>query len=120
MGWRPILAGVALLLCLLGCRGGDQATPEDTTSVEQATTTVGTSTEPPAPILTAEEKLLRWIESCEVRLIVFAHDDLTYVDFAEGGSSVRLRLGDAAFRRVYDAAERSERVCKRRTTVGIE
>ena len=120
MGWRPILVSAALLFCLLGCQGGDQARPEDTASVEQATTTVGTRTEPSAPVLTAEEKLLRWIRSCEVRWVVFGHDDLTYVTFAEGGGSVRLRLGEAAFPRVYDAAKRSERACKRRATVGIE
>jgi hypothetical protein len=120
MGWRPIMAGAAILLSLLGCQGGEQGRPEGTASVEQATTTVGTSPESPARVLTAEEKLLRRIRSCKVRWVVFAHDDLTYVSFADGGGSVRLRLGDGAFRRVYDAAEMSERTCRRRTSVGIE
>jgi hypothetical protein len=43
-----IVAGLAVLFSLLGCQGSDRATSaEDTTSVEQATTTGTTTTEVP-------------------------------------------------------------------------
>jgi ABC-type uncharacterized transport system auxiliary subunit len=123
MAWRTIAAVAAVMLFLLGCQGSDQATPvAETTSVEQATTTEATTTEPDpfVQVLTAEEKLLRWIRSCEVQVVVFAHGDVAYVKFTKGGGFVRLRVGDDAFRRISEAARKRGRACNKRITVGIE
>jgi hypothetical protein len=59
-----ILIGIAFVLGLLGCEGGDEAT-----SVERDTTTVfGVTTGTPDPtVLTREERVSHWIRSCEVR-----------------------------------------------------
>jgi ABC-type uncharacterized transport system auxiliary subunit len=123
MAWRTIVAGATVMFSLLGCQGSDQAMPvEETTSVPNTAPTVTTITEPEptVQVLTAEEKLLRWIRSCEVQVVVFAHDDVAYVKFAKGGGFVRLRLGDDAFRRIHEAAQKRGRACNKRITVGIE
>jgi hypothetical protein len=111
------LIGLAVLLGLGGCQGGDEAsTVEDTTSAERvATTTVITA--PDEPPLTAEEKLLGWIRSCEARMIVFAHGRRTYVTF-RGGASVVLRLDESADGPIWQAADAQD--CKKRIVVGIE
>jgi hypothetical protein len=113
-----IVAGLAVLFSLLGCQGSDRATSaEDTTSVEQATTTGTTTTEVPVRVLTAEEKLLRWIRSCEVRLIVFGHHG-TFVEFRGRDGFVRLQIEMRAEQRITEAAYAQE--CEKRILVGIE
>jgi hypothetical protein len=85
-----ILIGVAVL-GLLGCEGGGEAT-----SVERNTTTVVVTTGPPQPnVLTPEDRLLRWITSCEVREILFTHENVAYVRLRDGERR-RVRLGDEA------------------------
>jgi hypothetical protein len=103
---------------LVGCQGGDEAT-----SVERPeTTTVATTTAPPEQIvLTPEEKLPRWIRSCDVRRIVFAHD-ATHITFGHGGT-VRLRIKASAEQKLLAAAFRqrcSWDVRDGRILVGIE
>ena len=106
-----------MLFSLLGCQGDDQATSgEDTTSLRIATTMI---TEPAQPLqpLTAEEKLLQWIRSCEVRLIVFGHSG-TFVEFRGQDGFVRLRIPMRAEQRITEAAYAQE--CEKRILVGIE
>ena len=79
-----------VLLSLLGCEGGGEAT-----SLERNTTTVAVTTGPPQQnVLAPEDRLLRWIESCEIREILFTHEDVAYVRFRDGQER-RVRLGDA-------------------------
>jgi hypothetical protein len=118
MDWRTIVAGVAVLFSLLGCQGSDQATSRaDTTSVANTTMTGITEPEPPVQVLTAEEKLLRWIRSCEVRAIIFGHSG-TFVEFRGREGFVRLRIGMRAEQRITEAAYAQE--CEKRILVGIE
>jgi len=79
-----------VLLGLLGCEGGDEAT-----SVERHTTTVVVTTGPPETVLTPEERVSRWITSCEVREILFTHENVAYIRFRDGQRR-RVRLGDDA------------------------
>jgi hypothetical protein len=117
MRWRSTVTGVAVLFSLLGCQGGDPGTQgEDTTSLRIATTTI-TEPAPPLQPLTAEEKLLGWIRSCEVRLIVFGHRG-TFVEFRGRDGFVRLRIGMRAEQRITEAAYAQE--CEKRILVGIE
>jgi hypothetical protein len=87
-----ILIGIAFVLGLLGCEGGDEAT-----SVERDTTTVfGVTTGTPDPtVLTREERVSHWIRSCEVREILFTHDHVAYIRFRDGERR-RVPLGDEA------------------------
>lgn len=93
------------VLGLLGCDGGDEAT-----SVERNSTIVVVTTGPPHQnTLTPEEKLLRWIKSCEVREILFTHENVAYIRFRNGDRG-RVRLGDdASADKVFEAA--SEQPC---------
>jgi hypothetical protein len=91
-----------VVIALVGCEGGDEAT-----SVErpETTTVVVTTTAPPEQTeLTPEEKLLRWIRSCDVRRIIFAHG-ATHITFGHGGT-VRLRIKASAEEKVLAAAFR--------------
>jgi hypothetical protein len=82
------LIGIAAL-GLLGCEGGDDATP-----VGRNTTTVVVSSGPPQQnVLTPEDRVLRWIASCEVREILFTHEHVAYIRFRDGEGR-RVRLGD--------------------------
>jgi hypothetical protein len=111
------LIGLALLLGLAGCQGSDQAsTVEDTTTAPRVATSTVTAT-PGEPPLSPEEKLLDWIQGCDVRMILFTHENVAWVKF-EGGGLVRLRLDDDAEARVSDAAFTQE--CEKRIIVGIE
>jgi hypothetical protein len=111
------VAAVAVMLGPVGCQGGDQAAPnEQTASVERATTSTLVTTPPEAP-LTAEEKLLGWIRSCDARMIIFAHNNRTYVRF-RGGASVWLRIRESAAGRIWQAANAQS--CHKRISVGIE
>jgi hypothetical protein len=83
------LIGIAVV-GLLGCEGGDEAT-----SVEQNTTTVVVTTGPPETVLTPEERVSQWITSCEVREILFTHENVAYIRFRDGERR-RVRLGDEA------------------------
>jgi hypothetical protein len=79
------------VLSLLGCEGGDEAT-----SVERnSTTVVATPVPPQQNLLTREDRLLRWIESCGVRELLFTHENMAYVRFRDGDKR-RVRLGDEA------------------------
>ena len=88
------LIGIAVVLGLLGCEGGDEAT-----SVERNTTTIfGVTTgTPDPPVLTREERVVQWIASCEVREILFTatHENVVYIRFRDGARR-RVRLGDDA------------------------
>jgi hypothetical protein len=88
---RSATIGIAVVLGLLGCKGGDEAT-----SVERATTTafVTAGTSDPT-VSTREEKVLRWITACEVREILFTHENAAYIRFRDGPRR-RVRLGDDA------------------------
>jgi hypothetical protein len=84
------LIGIAVL-GLLGCEGGD-----DPASVGRSVTTVVVTTGPPQQNpLTPEDRLLRWITSCEVREILFTHENVAYIRFRDGERR-RVRLGDEA------------------------
>ena len=86
------LIGIAVVLGLPGCEGGDEAT-----SVERSTTTVSgvTTGTPQQNVLTPEDRLLRWITSCEVRELLFTHENVVYIRFRDGDGR-RVRLGDEA------------------------
>jgi hypothetical protein len=88
------------VLGLLGCDGGDEAT-----SVERTVTTVVATTGPPQQnVLTPEGQLLRRIKSCDVREILFTHENVAYIRFRDGESG-RVRLGDdASADKVFAAA----------------
>jgi hypothetical protein len=104
---------MAVVLGLLGCQGSDQAT-----SVEQATTSVAVTTVPPERnVVTAEDKVVRWIRSCDVRQIVFSHGGVAYIKF-RGGNTVGLRLDETAEAKVSEAAFAQR--CEKRISVGIE
>jgi hypothetical protein len=79
------------VLGLAGCQGGEEAT----TSVERDTTTVVTTGPPEQSGLTPEQKVQRWIRSCEVREILFTHEDVAHIRF-RNGHRARVRLGDEA------------------------
>jgi hypothetical protein len=84
------LFGIAVL-GLLGCEGGDEAT-----SVERNMTTVVVTTGPPEKaVFTREERVSQWITSCEVREILFTHENVAYIRFRDGERR-RVRLGDEA------------------------
>ena len=88
---RSATIGIAVVLGLLGCKGGDEATP-----VERATTTAFVTTGTPDPtVLTRDEKVLRWITACEVREILFTHENAAYIRFRDRQRR-RVRLGDDA------------------------
>jgi hypothetical protein len=104
MGRRAGIALCALALGFLGCRGRPSrnerakcvaAARDDLREGDRGT--AGGS-------LSAEEKVLRWIRSCEARMIVFAHGHRTYVRF-RGGASVWLRLDESAAGRIWHAAD---------------
>jgi hypothetical protein len=108
------LTGIAVMLGLLGCQGGDQAA-----TVSQDTTPAVVTTEAPERrLLTAEEKVLRWIRSCEARRIIFGHEAL-YVGL-QGGETVRLRLDKTAEEAVAEAAYAQRCEDFERIIVGIE
>ena len=112
------LIGLALLLGLAGCQGSDQAsTVEDTTTAPQVTTTAVTAPAPVEPPLSAEEKILRWIRACEVRMLLLTHENVVWAKF-KGGGLVRLRLDEDGEARVSEAAFAQD--CGKRITVGIE
>jgi hypothetical protein len=84
------LIGIAVL-GLLGCEGSDEATP-----AERNTTTVVVTPGPPkTEVLTREERVSHWIRSCEVREILFTHDNVAYIRLRDGEGR-RVRLGDEA------------------------
>jgi hypothetical protein len=86
------LIGIAVVLGLLGCEGGNEAA-----SIERNTTTVfGVTTGTPDPtVLTREERVSHWITACEVREILFTHDNVAYIRFRDGGRR-RVPLHDDA------------------------
>jgi hypothetical protein len=107
-----------MTLAFLGCQGDDRAaTSEPVASLRGETTSGPVTTGPPTVPLSAKEKLLRWIRSCEARLIIFAHNDVTHVRF-RGGAWVRLRLDDRVMERIFEAADAQK--CDKRISVGIE
>jgi hypothetical protein len=78
-----------VVLSLLGCEGGGEAT-----SVERNTATLAGTTGPPQQnVLAPEDRLLRWITSCEVRELLFTHENVVYIRFRDGEGR-RVRLGD--------------------------
>ena len=84
------LIGIALMLGVAGCELGDEATfgkPEPTTGV--------VTTDSSQQVLTGEERVSQWIMSCEVREILFAHDNVAYIRLRDGEGR-RVRLGDDA------------------------
>jgi hypothetical protein len=84
------LIGIAVL-GLLGCEGGDEAT-----SLERNTTTVVVTTGPPETEgLAPEERVVQSITSCEVREILFTHENVAYIRFRDAQRR-RVRLGDDA------------------------
>ena len=104
MGRSASLAGVVVVLGLVGCQGNDQAgSVEEATSAVGVTTPLVTATEPGGPPPSPEEKLLGWIRACDVRMILFTHENVAWVRF-KGGGQVRLRLDEDADARVSDAA----------------
>jgi hypothetical protein len=104
------------VLALVACQGdGDEAT-----SVEREETTTVVTTAPPEQIvLTPEQKLLRWIRSCEVRQIIFSHEGVAHIKF-RGGSWKRIRLDDTAADNVSATALRQRCDDFKRILVGIE
>ena len=46
-------------------------------------------------MLPREVRVLQWITSCEVREILFTHENVAYIRFL-GGERQRFRLGDEA------------------------
>jgi hypothetical protein len=103
------------LFGLLGCQGSEEAT-----SVERDTTTVIVTPEPPErSVLTAEEKLIRWIRSCDVREIIFLHGGVTHIRF-QGGRIVRLRLDKTAEVKIADIAFAQRCEAFERVSVGIQ
>ena len=93
------LVGIAVL-GLLGCESGNEAS-----SVERNTTTVANPGPAPQNVLTREERVLQWITSCEVREILFTHENVAYIRIREGGER-RVPLGDEAADRIFAAASR--------------
>lgn len=85
------LIGIAVMVGVLGCQGSDEAT-----SVETEPTTAVVSTGPPEKnVLTREERVFQWITSCEVREILFTHENVAYIRFGDGKRR-RVRLGNEA------------------------
>ena len=95
---RASLVGIALILGLLGCQGDDEAR-----SVEPARTDVVTMGPPQKKALTPEERVTQWITACEVREILFTHEDLAYLLFRDGERR-RVQLDDAAADRIAATA----------------
>jgi hypothetical protein len=101
------LIGMAVL-GLLGCQG-----------VERAATTVVVTTGPPAQSgLTPEERLLRWLKSCDVREILFTEEGVTLVTFRHG-RHVRLRIDETAAAKIQETAFRQRCDGFKRVIVGI-
>ena len=100
------LIGITVVLGLLGCEGGNEAA-----SVERNTTTVfGVTTGTPDPtVLTREERVSHWITACEVREILFTHDNVAYLRFRDGGRRRVPLHDDATADKVFATA--SEQHC---------
>jgi hypothetical protein len=109
------LIGMALL-GLASCQGGDEATSVD----RNTTTAVVTTTSPPEQVvLTAEDRLLRWIRSCEVRELIFTHEGVTVIRFEHGGT-VRLQINESAEEKIHATAFSRRCPDGKRIVVGIE
>jgi hypothetical protein len=91
------LMGIAVMLGLLGCQGSDEASvaPRPTTSI--------VTTWPPQKVLTPEERVSQWISACEVREILFTHENIAYITLRDGEQR-RVRLDEAAEDRVAATA----------------
>jgi hypothetical protein len=100
-------------LALAGCFGGG----EKTTSEPQQATTPEASTVTPVVPPTPTERVLQAIRKCEVKSIVLAHDNLTFVTYRDGTKARSKRLDQKA---LMNAAYRvsSEDDC--RILIGIE
>jgi hypothetical protein len=109
------LVGIALTLGALGCQGSDEAT-----SVEpEPTTVVGITRPPEKKVLTREERAVQWITSCEVREILFTHENVAYIRF-RNGERTRVRLGDEATADKVFATASQQRCPDFRIIVAIE
>jgi hypothetical protein len=109
------LIWIALMLGVAGCELGDEATPFK----RDPTTVVATTGPSPQKVMTGEERVSQWIRSCEVREILFAHDNVAYIRLRDGERR-RVRLGDdATADRVFSTA--AEQPCPDfKITVAIE
>jgi hypothetical protein len=89
-----------IVLGILGCEEGNEAT-----SVVRDTTTVVVDPGPHVETaLTREQRVLQWISSCEVREILFTHENVAYIRFRDGGRR-HVPLGDdASADKVFAAA----------------
>jgi hypothetical protein len=109
------LVGIALTFGVLGCQGSDEAT-----SVEPEPTTVVVTTGPPEKkVLTREERVVQWIASCEVREILFTHENVAYIRFRDGERTL-VRLGDEATADKVFATASQQRCPDSRIIVAIE
>ena len=79
----------------LGCEGGRQAT---TLSSETRRPYSSPRGPPEQNVLAPEDGLLQWIKSCDVREILFTHENVAYIRFGDGERG-RIRLGDTCYRR---------------------
>ena len=94
------LIGIAVMLGLLGCQSDDEAAPAE----PRPTTTVAASGAPQEG-LTPEERVSQWVTACEVREILFTHEDVAYILFRDGERR-RVQLDDAAADRIAATAFR--------------
>ena len=109
-----ILIGI-VALALLGCKGGGEAT-----SVERNATTVVVTPGPQQQnVLTPAERVSRWIVSCEVREILFTHENVAYIRLREGQRR-RVRLGDEATADAVFATATQQRCPDFKIIVAIE
>lgn len=70
-------------------------------------------------MLTPEERVLRWITSCEVREILFTHENVAYIRF-RGGKRRRVRLGAEATADKVFATASQQRCPDSKIIVAIE
>jgi hypothetical protein len=102
------------LLGLLGCQGNDEASLEG-----DDRTAVVTTRPPEQSVSTPEERLLRWVKSCDVREIIFTHEGVALVTFGRGGT-VGLRIDETAEAKIEETAFRQRCDGFKRVIVGIE
>jgi hypothetical protein len=89
---RVVVIGFVVALALAGCFGGG----EKATSEPQQATTPDASTVAPVVPPTPTERVLQAIRKCEVKNILFAHGNLTFVTYRDGTKARSKRLDQKA------------------------
>jgi hypothetical protein len=87
---RGVATGLVVALAPAGCFGGEKATSEP----QQTTTSDASTVALVSPPTTPTERVLQAIRKCEVKSILFAHGNLTFVTYRDGTKARSKRLDE--------------------------